>query len=180
MMRLPCPAPTRAGLTSMTAKLMVNSIRCPVARSGCLSGSRRPRGATITGRPRDSPAGGLGAIGRKLARLGEGIGMRVIAWTMHPDPSLGFALVDLEELLRTSDVVSLHLRLSEQTRGFFGARELGLMKRSAILINTARGPIVDEAALIEALRSNRLAGAGLDVFDTEPLPAGHAISELPN
>jgi D-3-phosphoglycerate dehydrogenase len=123
---------------------------------------------------------GLGAIGRKFARLGEGIGMRVIAWTMHPDPSLGFTLVDLDDLLQTSDVVSLHLRLSDQTRGFLGARELALMKPSAILINTARGPIVNEAAMLDALRSNRLAGAGLDVFDTEPLPGGHAIVALPN
>src|SRR6266542_2334461 len=87
---------------------------------------------------------GLGAIGRKFARLGQGIGMRVIAWTMHPDPALGFTLVDRDGLLRASDVVSLHLRLSEQTRGFLGARELAMMKRAAILINTARGPIVDE------------------------------------
>jgi phosphoglycerate dehydrogenase-like enzyme len=123
---------------------------------------------------------GLGAIGRKFARLGQGIGMRVIAWTMHPDPSLGFALVDLDDLLQSSDVVSLHLRLSDQTRGFLGAREIALMKPSAILINTARGPIVDEAAMLDALRTNRLAGAGLDVFDTEPLPTGHAIAAVPN
>jgi D-3-phosphoglycerate dehydrogenase len=123
---------------------------------------------------------GLGAIGRKFARLGEAIGMRVIAWTMHPDPALGFTLVELDDLLRSSDVVSLHLRLSDQTRGFLGARELALMKPTAILINTARGPIVDEAALLDALRSKRLAGAGLDVYETEPLPAGHAIAELPN
>jgi D-3-phosphoglycerate dehydrogenase len=123
---------------------------------------------------------GLGAIGRKFARLGEGIGMRVIAWTIHPDPSLGFALVDLDDLLQSSDVVSLHLRLSDQTRGFLGARELALMKPSAILINTARGAIVDEAAMTDALRSNRLAGAGLDVFAVEPLPAHHPLQELPN
>lgn len=123
---------------------------------------------------------GLGAIGRKFARLGAGIGMRVIAWTMHPDPSLGFALVDLDDLLQSSDVVSLHLRLSDQTRGFLGAREFALMKSSAILINTARGAIVDEAAMIDALRSNRLAGAGLDVFAVEPIPANHALLESAN
>jgi len=123
---------------------------------------------------------GLGAIGRKFARLGEGTGMRVIAWTMHPDPALGFTLVDLDDLLQASDVVSLHLRLSDQTRGFLGARELALMKPTAILVNTARGPIVDEAALLDALRSNRLAGAGLDVFDTEPLPSGHALFGMSN
>jgi len=123
---------------------------------------------------------GLGAIGRKFARLGEGIGMRVIAWTMHPDPALGFRLVDLDELLRTSDVVSMHLRLSEQTRGMLGARELALMKPTAIFINTARGAIVDEAALIDTLASGRIAGAGLDVFQTEPLGAGHALYPLDN
>ena len=106
--------------------------------------------------------------------------MRVIAWTMHPNPALGFAQVELDELLRESDVVSMHLRQSPQTIGFLGARELGMMKPSAILINTARGPIIDEAALIAALRERRIAGAGLDVFDVEPLPAGHALTALDN
>src|SRR5262245_5249352 len=89
---------------------------------------------------------GLGAIGRQFARLGCGIGMKVIAWTMHPNPDLGFELVELDELYRASDVVSLHLRLSEQTRGFIGKAQLERMKPSAIFINTARGPIVDESA----------------------------------
>jgi phosphoglycerate dehydrogenase-like enzyme len=123
---------------------------------------------------------GLGAIGRRFAELGAGIGMRVIAWTMHPNPALGFELVELDDLLRTADVVSVHLRLSDQTRGFLGPRELALMKPTATLINTARGPIVDEAALIEALASRRIAGAGLDVFDAEPLPPGHPITQLDN
>jgi len=123
---------------------------------------------------------GLGAIGRRFAALGRAIGMRVLAWTMHPDPALGFELVDLDDLLRASDVVSVHLRLSDQTRGFLGRRELGLMKPAAILLNTARGPIVEERALVEALASGRLAGAGLDVFDVEPLPAGHALAALEN
>jgi D-3-phosphoglycerate dehydrogenase len=123
---------------------------------------------------------GLGAIGRQFARLGAGIGMRVIAWTMHPNPELGFNLVELEELLQSADVVSLHLRLSDQTRGFLGRRELGLMKPSAILLNTARGAIVDEAALLDALAAHRIAGAGLDVFETEPLPANHPLCALDN
>jgi phosphoglycerate dehydrogenase-like enzyme len=123
---------------------------------------------------------GLGAVGRQFARLGAGIGMRVIAWTMHPDPALGFELVPLDDLLRVSDAVSLHLRLSAETRGFLGRRELEKMKPSAILINTARGPIVDEAALLEALTSGRIAGAGLDVFDVEPLPAEHPFMRLEN
>jgi D-3-phosphoglycerate dehydrogenase len=123
---------------------------------------------------------GLGAVGRQFARLGAGIGMRVIAWTMHPNPALGFELVPLQDLLRTSDVVSLHLRLSAQTRGFIGRREIEKMKPSAILINTARGAIVDESALLAALSSDRIAGVGLDVFETEPLPEGHPLTRLEN
>jgi D-3-phosphoglycerate dehydrogenase len=123
---------------------------------------------------------GLGAIGRRFAQLGASIGMRVIAWTMHPNPALGIELVSLDRLYGESDVISLHLRLSEETRGMIGAREFALMKPSAILINTARGPIVEEAALLDALGAGRIAGAGLDVFDVEPLPAGHALARLPN
>jgi D-3-phosphoglycerate dehydrogenase len=123
---------------------------------------------------------GLGAIGRQFARLGSGIGMRVIAWTMHPNPALRIELVSLETLLKTADVVSLHLRLSPETSGFIGARELRMMKTSAILINTARGAIVDEDALVEALSARRISGAGLDVFETEPLPQGHQLTRLSN
>jgi D-3-phosphoglycerate dehydrogenase len=123
---------------------------------------------------------GLGAIGRQFARLAGGIGMRVIAWTMHPTPIDGVDLVELEELYRASDVISLHLRLSRDTEGFLGARQFALMKKSAILLNTARGAIVDERALVEALSAGRIAGAGLDVFSTEPLPAGHPLAALPN
>ena len=139
-----------------------------------------PRGQSVQLRGKTLGIIGLGAIGREFAKLGEAIGMRVIAWTMHPNPALGFELVERDELLRESDVISVHLRLSSETIGFLGSREFNLMKRTAILINTARGPIVDEGALIEALRSNRIAGAGLDVFDVEPLPPGHALTQLDN
>jgi phosphoglycerate dehydrogenase-like enzyme len=122
---------------------------------------------------------GLGAVGRQFARLASGIGMRVIGWTMHPRPVEGVELVSREELYRRSDVLSVHLRLSPETTGFIGARELAAMKPGAILINTARGAIIDEAALIEALARGRIAGAGLDVFTTEPLPAGHVLCALP-
>jgi phosphoglycerate dehydrogenase-like enzyme len=97
---------------------------------------------------------------------------------MHPKS--GDPMVDLDELYRTSDVVTVHLRLSPETAGFIGAREFGLMKKSAIFVNTARGAIADEAALVEALRAGRIAGAGLDVFTTEPLPAGHPLTQLSN
>ncbi len=123
---------------------------------------------------------GLGAIGRRFAKLGQAIGMRVIAWTMHPDPALGFELVPLERVFAESDVVSLHLRLSPETRGTIGAKEFAMMKPSAIFINTARGPIVQEAALIEALSQRRFSAAGLDVFDEEPLPANHPFTKLQN
>ena len=114
-----------------------------------------------------------------MARLGRAIGMHVVAWTFHPAPAraseLGLRYVPLDELLEAADVVSLHVRLTPESRGLLGRREIGLMKPGAILVNTARGPIVDIDALVEALRAGRLAGAALDVFDTEPLPAGHPL-----
>lgn len=139
-----------------------------------------PRGQGIQLSGKILGVAGLGAIGRRLAVLGQAIGMRVITWTMHPDAALGYELVELDELLRASDVISLHMRLSPDTRGMIGAREFGLMKATAILVNTARGAIVDEAALMDALLSRRIAGAGLDVFSSEPLPAGHALTRMPN
>ena len=123
---------------------------------------------------------GLGAIGRRLARLGIAIGMQVLTWTFHPKPELGFDHHSLERVLHDSDVVSLHVRLTPETRHMIGRAELAAMKPTAILINTARGAVVDEEALVEALREGRIAGAGLDVYETEPLPAGHPLAALPN
>ena len=91
----------------------------------------------------------------------------------------GATRVELDELLRGSDVISIHLRLSNRTRGLIGARELGLMRPGALLINTSRGPIVDEAALLDALHAGTIGGAGLDVFDIEPLPADHPLRSAP-
>jgi len=139
-----------------------------------------PRGQSMQLRGKTLGIIGLGAIGRQFAKLGEAVGMRVIAWTMHPNPALGFALVELDALLRESDVVSVHLRQSPETLGFIGPREFDLMKRTAVVINTARGPIVNEGALLAALEAQRIAGAGLDVFDVEPLPLGHPLTRLDN
>ena len=139
-----------------------------------------PRGQAVQMHGKTLGIIGLGAVGRQFARIGAGIGMRVMAWTMHPNPSLGFELVSLDDLLRSSDVISLHLRLSSETRSFIGTREIEKMKPSAILINTARGAIIDEQALLDALNSNRIAGAGLDVFEAEPLADGHPLSRLHN
>jgi D-3-phosphoglycerate dehydrogenase len=117
---------------------------------------------------------GTGNIGSRMAQLGRAIGMRVVAWTFHPNPQraaeLELEFVELDALLRTADVVSLHVKLTDQSRGLIGRRELALMKPGAILVNTGRGALVDEAALIEALDSGHLTGAGLDVFTQEPLP----------
>jgi D-3-phosphoglycerate dehydrogenase len=127
---------------------------------------------------------GLGAIGQQVARIARGIGMKVIAWTRHANillaQELDIELVQLDDLYRRSDVVSLHIRQTPETVSFVGERELNLMKRTAFFINTARGPIVDEAALVKALETERIAGAGLDVFSAEPLPEGHPITALSN
>ena len=122
---------------------------------------------------------GTGQIGASMARLAAAIGMEVIAWTFDPSPAraadLGVRFVTFDDLLRQSDVVSLHVKLTDRSRGLIGARELALMKPGALLVNTARGPVVDTPALVEALHDHRLGGAALDVFDTEPLPAGHPL-----
>jgi phosphoglycerate dehydrogenase-like enzyme len=127
---------------------------------------------------------GLGRIGRRVATVGHAFGMRVTAWspnlTAERAAEAQAELLDRRTLFATADVVSLHLVLSETTRGVVGRDELAAMKPSAILINTARGGLIDEAALIEVLRANRIKGAGLDVYETEPLPAGHPLTQLPN
>lgn len=138
------------------------------------------RGQSIELRGKTCGVVGLGAVGCEFARMAAALGMRVIAWSMHPKTIAGVELVELNEIYRTSDVISLHLRLSDQTRGFVGASQFAVIKQSAILINTARGAIVDERALIDALSQGRIGGAGLDVFTTEPLPGGHPLTLLPN
>jgi D-3-phosphoglycerate dehydrogenase / 2-oxoglutarate reductase len=121
---------------------------------------------------------GLGGIGREVARIGRGLGMQVIAWNRTPRP--GEALVELDELLGRSDVISLHLVLNDQTRGILGPVQLARIKPGAVLVNTARGALVDEAALVEALRSGRIRHAGLDVFHSEPLSTDHPLATMAN
>jgi phosphoglycerate dehydrogenase-like enzyme len=127
---------------------------------------------------------GLGKIGGKMAGFGRLLGMRLLAsgitLTDERAAAAGATRVDLETLLRESDVVTVHLRLSDTSRGLITARHLALMKPTAFLVNTARGPIVEESALLDALRGRRIAGAALDVFDVEPLPAGHPLLALDN
>ncbi|MGZ4583449.1 MAG: D-2-hydroxyacid dehydrogenase family protein [Mycobacterium sp.] len=127
---------------------------------------------------------GLGRIGRRMAEYAKAFEMQVIAWsqnlTEEAAAAAGARRVEKAALLSESDVVSVHLVLSERTRGLVGAAELALMKPTAYLINTSRGPIVDEAALIAALETGRIAGAGLDVYDVEPLPPDHPLRHLSN
>lgn len=123
---------------------------------------------------------GFGGIGAEMARLCTGTGMKVLAWNRTPKSHPGVTFTDIDTLLADSHVVSLHLLLNDETRGFLDAARLARMRPGALFVNTARGAIVDEAALTEALRSGRIAGAGLDVFVTEPLPAGHPLAALPN
>lgn len=127
---------------------------------------------------------GLGRSGRELARLVAPFAMRLLAYSPHADPTeaeaLGVTLTTLDDLLRESDVVSLHCRLTPETHRIIGAAQLALMKPSAVLVNVARGENVDQAALTEALRARRISGAGLDVFETEPLPADDPLLALDN
>jgi phosphoglycerate dehydrogenase-like enzyme len=127
---------------------------------------------------------GLGRLGRRVARVARAFEMDVLAWSQNLRPedarAHGAEPVGRDELLARADVVTIHLRLSGRTRGLIGAPELARMKPSAVLVNTSRGPIVDETALVAALRDGVIAGAGLDVFATEPLPPGHPLRSAPN
>ncbi len=123
---------------------------------------------------------GYGGIGAEMARIAGGIGMRVLAWNRTPRQAAGVSFVDLDTLLAQSDVLSVHLLLTDATRGMLDAARIAQMRPGAILVNTARGAIVDEAAMIAALRSGRIGHAALDVFATEPLPAGHVLATLEN
>jgi phosphoglycerate dehydrogenase-like enzyme len=127
---------------------------------------------------------GLGNIGAAVARIGLAFGMKIIAWSQNMTPekaeTAGATLVSKDELFRQADIVTIHLILSGRTRGLVGAAELALMKPTSRLINTSRGPIVDEASLVKALRSHALAGAAIDVFEQEPLPSQHPFRTMDN
>ena len=123
---------------------------------------------------------GLGGIGREVARMAKGLGMEVIAYNRTPRSDAPCPLVDIDTLLARADVVSLNLVLNDETHGFLGPERIARMKPGALLINTARGALVDEAALIAALQSGHIRHAGLDVFHAEPLKADHPLAKLPN
>ena len=127
---------------------------------------------------------GLGKLGQRVAGVAKSLGMKVIAWSQNLTPEKakesGTEYVSKEDLFRNADVISIHVVLSDRTRGLVRAKDLGLMKKTAYLINTSRGPIVEEKALIAALNSKSIAGAGLDVFDIEPLPTDHPFRKMDN
>jgi D-3-phosphoglycerate dehydrogenase len=123
---------------------------------------------------------GLGGIGREVARIGKGMGMDVIGWNRTRHADLSVPLVDIDTLLARSDVVSMNLTLGDQTRGFLSAERIARMKPGVIYVNTARGALADEAALIAALKSGQIRHAGLDVFHAEPLKPDHPLAKLPN
>jgi phosphoglycerate dehydrogenase-like enzyme len=178
---------TRYSSTStleLTWALILASVRNLVAENASLrtGGWQRFIGDDLSGRT--LAVLGLGNIGSAVARIGKAFGMNVIAWsqnlTAERATEAGVALVSKEELFRRADILTIHLVLSDRTRGLVGAKELALMKSTARLVNTSRGPIVVEADLIATLQAHQIAGAALDVFEQEPLPPDHPFRSLPN
>jgi phosphoglycerate dehydrogenase-like enzyme len=175
---------TSAPTIELTWALILASARNLIAENTSLRGGgwQQSVGDDMTGRTLGVL--GLGNVGGAVAKIGNAFGMKVIAWsqnlTNERAAEVGAALVTKDELFQEADVLSIHLVLSDRTRGLVGAAELALMKPTARLINTSRGPIVVEADLIRALKDKTIAGAAIDVFDQEPLPLGHPFRSLPN
>jgi phosphoglycerate dehydrogenase-like enzyme len=175
---------TSAPTIELTWALILASARNLVAENASLrrGGWQQSVGDDMAGRTLGVL--GLGNVGGAVAKIGAAFGMKVIAWsqnlTTERAAEVGATLVSKDELFQEADVVSIHLVLSGRTRGLVGAAELALMKPTARLVNTSRGPIVVEADLIAALRNNTIAGAAIDVFDQEPLPLDHPLRALPN
>ena len=170
-----------------TAELTVG-LMIDLARKISLENARMKSGeawqATVGGDLHGKTLGilGLGRLGQRVAKVGLAFGMKVVAWSQNLTPEkcreAGVEYATKDELLRQSDFITIHMVLSARSRGLIGAHELSLMKPTAYLINTSRGPLIDEAALIAALKENRIAGAGLDTYDIEPLPRDHPLAQI--
>ncbi len=173
------PAVSAIAVAEHTLSLIIAAAKRIVSIHQQMREGKWPRGFSTQLEGKTLGLIGTGAIGREVAKLGKAIGMHVIAWTFHPKGDVA-EWVSFDEVFRRSDVVSLHVRLSPETTGLVRREHFQLMKPSAFFINTARGAIVREADLIEILRANRIAGAGLDVFETEPLPQDSPFFRLPN
>lgn len=175
---------TVASTVELTWALILGAARGIVAESLAVRGDgwQTAVGRELSGRTLGVL--GLGRIGARVARIGVAFGMEVIAWsqnlTEEAAAEAGATHATKDELFGRSDVLTIHMKLSERSTGLVGAAELAQMKPTALLVNTSRGPIVDEADLVQALRSRTIGGAALDVFDTEPLPAGHPLRTLDN
>ena len=166
------PGRTAPVVAEHAVALMYATARRLADQTAAIRSGQWPSGHSVSLRGKTVGIVGTGNIGAEFARVCNALGMRCLAWTFNPDPEraarLGVRYVELESLLAGSDVISLHLRLSPRSQGLIGTREFASMKPGAIFINVSRGGLVDEPALVNALRSGRLAGAGLDVFDPEP------------
>ncbi len=177
------PAVNADAVAEHTVALMLALLRRIPALDREVRAGQWPRGLLVQASGKTLGLVGLGEIGRRVAALGRALGMAVLAWSYRGDEArireAGARPVALDRLLREADVVSLHLRLSDATRGFLGAERLACLKPTAFLVNTARGALVDKAALVAALREGRLAGAALDVFHEEPIPPDDPVLALP-
>ncbi|MXY12694.1 MAG: hypothetical protein F4Y46_01435 [Chloroflexi bacterium] len=166
------PGRTAPVVAEHAVALMYAAARRLAEQTAAIRSGEWPSGHSVSLRGKTVGIVGTGNIGADFARVCNALGMRCIAWTFNPDPErakrLGVRYVEFDQLLAEADVVSLHLRLSPQSQGLIGPREFGLMKPGALFVNVSRGGLVDEAALVDALRSGHLAGAGLDVFEPEP------------
>jgi phosphoglycerate dehydrogenase-like enzyme len=180
----PSGAYARAATAELTWGLVLAAARGIVTEDRAIRDGRWQTGIFPALHGKTIGVVGLGGTGRYIARFAREFGMDVLAWSPHLTDMTaiesGAEAVGLDELLERSDVVSLHIVLSDVTHQLIDARRIALMKPGAILINTSRGPLIDEPALVEALRERRIAGAALDVFEAEPLPAGHPLTELDN
>lgn len=178
------PGRTAPVVAEHAVALMFSAARRLPEQTAAIRAGNWPSGHSVSLRGKTVGIVGTGNIGAEFARVCNALGMRCLAWTFNPTPAraeqLGVEYVELDRLLGEADVVSLHLRLSPQSQRLIGKREFGLMKPGALFINVSRGGLVDEAALTEALRSGRLAGAGLDVFEPEPPSPENPLLACPN
>ena len=178
------PGVAAVSVAEHTLALMMAAARQIPGNDSSMRAGEWPRGQMTQLNGKTLGLIGLGAIGQQTARIAAGIGMKLIAWTFHPDDDfaakVGLEFVDLNTLYERADVVSIHVRQSADTIGMIDAEAFSRMGPNTILVNTARGPILDEKALISALTNGTLAAAGLDVFDKEPLPPNHPLGKLKN
>ena len=178
------PGVAAVSVAEHTLALMMAAARQIPGNDSSMRAGEWPRGQMTQLNGKTLGLIGLGAIGQQTARIAAGIGMKLIAWTFHPDDDfaakVGLEFVDLNTLYERADVVSIHVRQSAETIGMIDAEAFSRMGPNTILVNTARGPILDEKALISALTNGTLAAAGLDVFDQEPLPPDHPLGKLKN